>query len=110
MYSDPNFNIRSEFVDPEEFQFLESPARTLGNDFEEGFGVLGRVIIGFLVFVGILFAALMLAAVAGWLWSFTQVNPPTQPQAQGSQHEYFQEARRSPARPVGGERSGNPPA
>src|SRR6266849_2237184 len=101
MYSNRNFEIREEYVDPDEIQFMPP---------EFSWEALGQGIAWVFGFVAILFAAGIVVAIVGWIWSFTQVNPPTQPQAQRSQQEHLQEERRSPARPIGGERSGNPQA
>src|SRR5207245_6853448 len=95
MYSDRNFEIRPEYQDP-----TEAHLRRIGGFDGDTFQVIGillwiAIVVGIFVVIG-----------SGVRFLHPQ---PQQSQTPRSQHEYFQEQRRSPARPGGGERSSSPP-
>jgi len=110
MYSDRNFEIRQEFVDPN-----DAPLRARVRDpeidgiflplIEAFFRVMLWTGVAVVIAIIVLFALMFL----GWVHSFTltsQLQPPTQ----SSQHEHIQQERRSPVATSGEEASGNAPA
>src|SRR5881394_4086006 len=85
MYSDENFEIRTEFVDRQDY------LRTSTH------GWVARAVV-------LLFAACVLAAVLGWFETIPKPQSSTR-----SVNEPTQTDGRSPARPIGGERSSDSP-
>src|SRR5437867_5873322 len=84
MYSDRNFNIRPEYRE----RLPRIRVRTQNEDVDDFAEIGGMLIQGFAYLCGlvvILFAACLLAAIVGWLWSFTQT-PQHQPLTERSQY------------------------
>src|SRR6266568_7259154 len=116
MYSDRNFEIRPEYRErlPRvriNGARVEAQNAEVQNELDDAFSeVMAMFIQGFAYLCGlvvILFAACLLAAIVGWLWSFT-LTPQQQQLTQERIYEYLQKARRSPARPSGGGGSSSP--
>jgi hypothetical protein len=84
MFTDENFEIRREFVDEQDYR------RTPSLDW------VPRAVV-------LLVAAYVLASVLGWLGTIPKPQPSTR-----RANEPTQTDGRSPARPIGGERSSNP--
>src|SRR5713101_3982949 len=110
MYSDRNFEIRSEYRErPPSRPHIQRPRPP--EDSDDLGDLLIRALFGGFIVVVILFAAVMLVAIVGWLWSFTLVNPQHKPLTERSQYEqHLQEERGSSARPSGGGGNSNPSA
>ena len=85
MYSDENFEIRPEFVDEQDDRRTSS------------FDGAARAVV-------LLVAACVLAVALGWFGTVPKPQPSTR-----SPNEHIQTDGRSPARPIGGERSSDPP-
>src|SRR5438128_4033656 len=83
------------------------------NELDDAFSEIGAMFIQGVAYlfglVVILFAACLLAAIVGWLWSFT-LTPQQQQLTQERIYEYLQEVGNagSPARPSGGGGNGDP--
>src|SRR6059058_5381748 len=105
MYSDRNFNIRPEYRERLPRVRVRGARVEVPNELDDAFSeVMAMFIQGVAYLCGlvvILFAACLLAAIVGWLWSFTQT-PQHQPLTERSQYVDIQKAGRSPARPSGG--------
>ena len=113
MYSDENFNISPRYVErlPETDHGTWTDS---AGDFEEVFvGMMSgaeaffRIVLGLIGVVVLISAALIFVAFLAWCWSWTLPQPK---HSTRSRYEHIQKDGRSPARPVGGERRGNPPA
>src|SRR2546427_5842716 len=110
MYSDRNFDILPRYrerlprVRVHGARVVVQNAEPQ-NELDDAFSEIGAMFIQGVAYlfglVVILFAACLLAAIVGWLWSFTQT-PQQQQLTQRSQYVDIQKARRSPARPSGG--------
>jgi len=110
MYSDRNFEIRPEYRERLPRVRIHG-ARVVvqnaepQNELDDAFSEIGAMFIQGVAYlfglVVILFAACLLAAIVGWLWSFT-LTPQQQQLTQERIYEYLQKARGSPARPSGG--------
>src|SRR5438094_1230849 len=111
MYSDRNFNIRPEYRERLPRVRVRGARVEVPNELDDAFSeVMAMFIQGFAYLCGlvvILFAACLLAAIVGWLWSFT-LTPQQRQLTQERMYEYLQEARGSPARPSGGGGSSDP--
>jgi len=112
MYTNRNFELLPEYRERVPRVPRARVQEVQDVDLEAFAAIGGAIIQGFTYLctaVVILFAAGLLVAIVGWLWSFTQT-PQHQPLTERKQNEYLQAERRSPARSGGGERSSSPPA